>query len=286
MKQKLKRILKSFYFKVIAISLLVTMVAIGAANATIAFFIDSKEYSGTFTAGNVYIEMTEAAVTRDSFGNLVKDETRARISAADTTEGGAPAVQDYGVIHPGQTIYKDPTVKNTGDWDAWIAVKVIVSDGIGDIHKLFGYNEFYEDIDIEGFLSGGLLDQQVHVGDWNGNEFVCYNENYAMVQLPDRHKGVYEFYFFMLDPLKKGESVQIFDTFFVDDTFGNTEMLQFKELEITIQAYAVQTHSLESCYEAMLEAFDNKFGNLAPIPDDSGPDAPDPDVPSGPSGPK
>jgi hypothetical protein len=107
-----------------------------------------------------------------------------------------------------------------------------------------------------------------------------------MVQLPDRHKGVYEFYFFMLDPLKKGESVQIFDTFFVDETFGNAEMLEFKELEITIQAYAVQTHSLESCYEAMLEAFDNKFGNLAPIPDDSGPDAPDPDVPSGPSDPK
>jgi hypothetical protein len=86
--------------------------------------------------------------------------------------------------------------------------------------------------------------------------------------------------------LKKGESVEIFDTFYVDDTFGNEEMLEFKELEITIQAYAVQTHSLDSCYEAMLEAFGNKFGDLAPLPDESGPDVPTPENPSDPSGPK
>lgn len=266
MKQKLLKILKSFYFKVIAISILVTMVAITAANVTISFFVDSKEYSGVFTAGNVYIEMTEAAVKLDTLANLVEDRESPRIVAADTTEGGLPTVHDYGLIHPGQTIYKDPTIVNTGDWDAWLAVKVIITDGGGDIHKLYGYNEFYEDIDIEGLLSGGLLNEHVRVGDWNGHEYVCYNENYAMVQIPDRHAGTYEFYFFMLNPLKKGESVEVFDTFYVDDTFGNTEMLELKELTITVQAYAVQTFGFNSCYEAMISAFGNKFGTLVQEP--------------------
>lgn len=263
MKQKLIEILKSFQFKVIAISLVVTMVLVTAANATISFFVDSKEYSGVFTAGNVYIEMTEAAVVQDALGNLVEDTTRDRIVAADITEGGVPVVHDYGIIHPGQEICKDPTVKNTGDWDAWIAFKVIVTDGIGDIHKLFMYNEFYDDIDIERFLSGGLLEERVHVGEWNGNDSVCFNDNYAMVQVPNRHTGTYEFYFFMLKPVKKGESVTVFDTFFVDEYFGNTEMLEFIDFEITVQAYGVQTFGLSSCYEAMIEAFGDKFGALA-----------------------
>ena len=266
MKQKLMKILKSFYFKVIAISLLVTMVAITSVNITISFFVDSKEYSGVFTAGNVYIEMTEAAVVDDGLGNLVEDPNSPRIVAADITEGGLPAIHDYGMIHPGQVIYKDPTVVNTGAWDAWLAFKVIITDGVGDIHKLYGYNEFYEDIDIEALLGGGLLEGSAHVGDWNGNEYVCYTDEYAMVQIPDRHAGTYEFYFFMLNPLAKGESVTVFDTFYVDDTFGNTEMLELKELKITVQAYAVQTFGFSSCYEAMLTAFGNRFGALAPIP--------------------
>ena len=229
---------------------------------TIALFTDRKESTGIFTLGNVYIELTEAAVVRDSKGNLVKDIFADRVIAADTTEGGLPNVHDYGYVFPGQTICKDPTVKNIGDVNAWMAVKVIIEDGVGDIHRLYQYSDEYDDIDIERLLTGGLLDEDVRVSDWMGNEDVCYNENYAMVQVASHADGRYEFYFIMLKQYAPGETFTVFDTLFMNKYFGNEEMNEFKEFKITIQAFAAQTNGFDSCFEAMTEAFPEHFSNI------------------------
>lgn len=229
---------------------------------TLALFTDSKSSEGIFTLGNVYIELTEAAVKPDDHGNLIEDPDAERIYGADTTDGGLPTIHNYGLIFPGQTIYKDPVITNIGDTRAWMAAKVIVEDGNGDIHKLFSYSDDYDDIDIEHFLSGGLLDESVYVGAWNGFDNVCYNKNYVMLQHADRAAGRYEFFFLMLSKIEPDASFEVFDTFFIDPYFGGSEMMELKEFKITVHAFATQTAGFKSCYEAMTEGFPEHFAGI------------------------
>ncbi len=233
-----------------------------AVSTSLALFTDVRETTGVFTAGNVYISLTEAAVKPDAEGNLVEDTSKDRVSGAEIAEGGTPTVHNYGVVFPGQRIFKDPTVKNIGSESAWVAVKVIITDGGGDIHRLYSYSDDYDDIDIERLLEGRLLAEDVHVGEWNGIPDVCYNSNYAMIQVSSHRDGKYEFYFLMEKPLNSGDSVTVFDTLYIDDMFGNSEMLEFRELQVTVQAFAVQKFGFTSCFDAMINAFPTHFVGL------------------------
>lgn len=258
----MKSLLSTVKFKTIALLIIFAAAVSLATSSTLAFFTDSRESTGVFTAGNVYIELTEAAVVADARGNLIEDTTKDRIVGAEISSGN-PTVHNYGYVFPGQQIHKDPTIKNVGNNSAWVAAKIIIEDGDGDVHKLYGYDDVSDDIDIELLLGGALLDQRVHVGTWNGNSDVCHNENYAMVQISNRVAGRYEFFFFIEKPLANGESVEIFDTFFVDSDFGNVHMQEFRELKVTVQAFGVQQFGFLSCYEAMTEAFPNNFSGCA-----------------------
>lgn len=255
----MRRFFRPTKLKLIAVILALTAVTVAAARGSVAFFTDSKESAGVFTAGNVYIELTEAATKRDSKGNLIADPDAARIAGGEIADGGATVLHNYGVVFPGQTICKDPTITNVGDDRAWIAAKVIIEDGAGDIHRLFQYSEFYDEIDIELLLSGGLLDEMIHVSDWNGYESVCHNDRYAMIQIANHSAGRYEFYFLMLNSFAPDESVMIFDTLSIHPMFGNAEMQEFRDLKVTVQAFAVQTFGFSSCLEAMTEAFPEHF---------------------------
>lgn len=246
----------------IAMLLATLVLIIASAGGTIAYFSDSREMTNVFTAGNVYISLTEAAVKSDGYGNLIEDPDSPRVEgvAIDST---TDVYHNYGVLFPGKVMYKDPTITNTGDDSAWIAAKIIISDGVGDINKLFGY-ENQQEIDIRAMLSGGLLDSVVRVGSWNGMENVCYNDLHAMVQVSDAKKGVYEFYFFFNAALDEGESALIFDTMTIDPEFTNSQMQEMAELEITVQAFAVQTFGFRDCYTAMCRAFPEHFGAVSP----------------------
>ena len=265
MKKKIMKILKlvseSPKLRLTALILAITVMTSAIISGSLAFFTDSKESDTVFTSGNVYIELSEAAIMADGTGNLIADTAADRIYGSEIDSSGFGVVHDYGYVFPGQTIYKDPTIKNIGNSDAWVAAKIIIEDGAGDIHRLFSYSDDNSDIDIERLLSGGLLDEEVHVGDWNGIEDVCYNENYAMIQHSSHIDGVYEFYFIMLRPLEKDESIMIFDTLFMNEFFGNSEMQEFRELKLTVQAFAVQKFGFSSCLDAMNGAFTEHFEN-------------------------
>jgi len=254
--------MKRLKFKKLHIVAIVLMLCVGiiaATGGTLAYFTDDRELSNVFTAGNVYITLTEAAVKDDGTGNLVADTEKPRIQgvAIDSTED---VQHNYGMLYPGKTMHKDPTIQNTGDDPAWIAAKVILTDGNGDINQLYGF-ENREHIDIGMMLAGGLLDERVHQGIWNEIPNVSYNERFALVQIPDAGNGVYEFYFFLLNPFEKGESVTLFDTMMILPDFTNEQMKELGELVITVQAFAVQTHGFDSCYLAMTRAFPEHFGN-------------------------
>lgn len=220
---------------------------------TVAYFSDTQKMTNTFTSGNVQLMLSEAAVKPDANGNLIEDPNSTRIFGSDTN-----TVHNYGCVFPGQSIFKDPTIANTGDDDEWIAAKVTLTDGAGDLTRIMGY-EGYEDIDIEILLSGGLLAENVHVGTWNGIEYVCHNDRYAMIQIPDPSNSKFEFYFLMLQPLKKGESVVLFDHISFPEKWSGEAMQNIADLKIEIQAYGVQTYQLDSCLAAMTKAFPTHF---------------------------
>jgi len=240
--------------KLIAVSLLVCVVAL-AAGGSIAYFSDSKATTDVFSVGSVSVSLTQSAIKEDAQGNMILDPEKPKIEGGELN---SPTLSQNGKIFPGKTIYKDPTITNVGDDDAWVCAKVIIEDGSKDIHKLFGY-EGYNEIDVEGLLSGGLLDETVTVGAWNGIEDVCYNDRYAMVQVADRVNDKFEFYFFILTELKNGDAVTVFEEIFFDPIFDHSQMLELSELKITVQAFAVQKFGFDSCYNAMRTAFGTYF---------------------------
>lgn len=220
---------------------------------TVAYFTQSKQITNTLTVGNVHISLTQSAVKADASGNLVRDpQGDPIVGTDDSVAGGADK------IYPGQILCKDPTITNTGSSPAWIAAKVTLTDGAGDLTKIMGY-EGYEDIDIEVLLAGGLLGETVHFGTWNGIEDVTHNDRYAMIQTADARAGVYTFYFLMLEPMQPGDEVMLFDHVTVPREWDNEEMQQLADLKIHVQAFGVQTFQLESCLKAMQQAFPAHF---------------------------
>lgn len=226
---------------------------------SIAYFTSSKQVTNTFTAGTVEIELSESAVKEDASGNLVENTLANRIFGRKEE-----VVHNYERVYPGMTICKDPTIANIGSGPAWIAAKVTLTDGNGDLHKLIGY-EGYEDIDIELLLQGALLDEPVQVGEWNGIKNVCYNDHYAMIQIPHATEGRYEFFFLILQPLEKDYSVTIFDKVVFNMMWSNEHMNELRELKIHVQAYGVQTFQMTDCLQAMTLAFPDQFPFSATI---------------------
>lgn len=242
-KEKIQLFLSALFF---ALSILTL------AGTTAAYFSDYHQVTNTMTVGNVAIELTEAA-TKSEDGNLVEDPFVPRIKGtADTT------VRHYGVIYPGISIYKDPTIQNVGDSEAWIAAKITVTDGAGDISKLMGYDGA-PGIDLRVLLYGGALGESFRFGTWNGIPDVRYNDRCAIIQKVNAQSEQYEFYIYFLKPFAKGEKVVLFDHFIVPDDWSSQQMQEFKELTIHVQAYGVQLFDMDSCYEAMTTAFAPHF---------------------------
>jgi predicted ribosomally synthesized peptide with SipW-like signal peptide len=216
---------------------------------TVAYFSDHLKYSNEITAGNVKIELSEAAVKKDPVGHFVKDPDSPRVSKPH---------YDYGTIYPSQSIFKDPNIKNVGSEDAWVAFKVTINDGRGDLRKLIGYPGS-DHVDIHVFFSGALFSEKVQRDTWNNIPRVIYNDNYAMAQIgyPDADK--YEFYIFILKPLAKNEDVTIFDNMYVPEDWTNTEMQELADLKIDVEAFGVQTFNFDSCFTAMKTALPEYF---------------------------
>lgn len=245
--------MKSLKFKLIISNILLSVVVLLLIGTTIAYFTDTKGISNTLTSGNVTITLSEAEVKSDNAGNLVEDTNAQRFFGTANS-----ATHDYKTIFPGQSIFKDPTIQNIGDQDAWIAAKITLTDGAGHIDRVLSYPG-YQGIDIKELLYGGLIGESAHVGVWNGIEQVRHNDNYAMVQIPDAATGKFEFYFFLNNKFLQGDSTVIFDHMNIPDYFSSEDMQEFKELTIDIRAYAVQARGFDNCFDAMKEAFPSHF---------------------------
>lgn len=102
--------------KILAVSLVVSLVALAALGATLAYFTDTSTVANTFTLGNIKIALTET-VANDGEQTQVIDEE----------DGGF----EYTSVVPGDVLTKEPVIKNTGDNDAYVFMKLTLSDASG-----------------------------------------------------------------------------------------------------------------------------------------------------------
>lgn len=123
--------------KILAISLTVSLIAIAALGATLAYFTDTKEVTNTFTMGNVKIKLEEIVGYN-----------------GETPIYGAPndkSEVDFGTVLPGSEKIKAPFVKNIGANSAYIALSVKVD-------KRAVFDEILPNVDLTTLFGGSNVD--------------------------------------------------------------------------------------------------------------------------------
>ena len=134
--------------KLTAIFLCIALVAIAIVGASMAYFTDTKEATNTFTVGNVKIELLESSLHRENAGiangqtsdselwsNVAKEGSgnTSKYKAGDTfytdeqieANAGTYKCENIQLI-PGRSYHKMPYVKNVGNNDAYIRIRVMI----------------------------------------------------------------------------------------------------------------------------------------------------------------
>ena len=134
--------------KLLALSLCVALAAIAIAGASLAYFTDTKSATNTFTVGNVKIDLLESSLHRENAGiangatstsELWSDVDKegsgntSKYKAGDTfytdaqIEANAAEYKCENVqLIPGRSYHKMPYVKNVGNNDAYIRIRVMI----------------------------------------------------------------------------------------------------------------------------------------------------------------
>ena len=134
--------------KITAIFLCVALVAIAIVGASLAYFTDTKTATNTFTVGNVKIDLLESSLHRENAGiangatsksELWSDVPKAgsgntsKYKAGDSfytdaqiEENAAEYTCENVPLIPGRSYHKMPYVKNVGNNDAYIRIRVMI----------------------------------------------------------------------------------------------------------------------------------------------------------------
>lgn len=134
--------------KITAICLCVALLAIAIVGATLAYFTDNDSAKNTFTVGNVKIDLLESSLHRENAGvangatsdsELWSDVDKegsgntSKYKAGDTfytdaqIEANAAEYTCENVqLIPGRSYHKMPYVKNVGNNDAYIRIRVMI----------------------------------------------------------------------------------------------------------------------------------------------------------------
>ena len=198
---------------VVTAAALVALIVVGS---TLAFFTSQGTVDNVGTMGNVKISLTE------------------------------PNDKDSGIVVPGQTIVKDPTVKNTGSNTAYIRCKI-------DITGLDGGNE---DITmtrkaqlLNGIVFGSPADSRSPAVSRSAAEWVPAGDGYYYYQ----------------EKLASSESVVFFSSVKIPESWDND--LADKKFHINVTAEAIQADNFEPSRDAGTNNINGwNYSNGTPIP--------------------
>lgn len=105
--------------KILTAAMAAALAVTAVVGGSLAYFTDTQKKDNTFTVGNVKIELTEP-----------NWESTGAIDAPD--------------VYPGESLAKDPTVKNIGDNPCFVRIKVDGLDSLGE-DNLITYRTNYQD---------------------------------------------------------------------------------------------------------------------------------------------
>ena len=214
--------------KVFALALATCVIVLSIASSSIAYFTDTKEYTNTFTSGNVAISLTEAVAVRNT--------TSGDVEIADVNDRIAfNANSVYGKLFPKQNIAKDPIIKNTGSEKAYFGATVTLS--CTNIKSILADEAAVKQFIIGLPTSGVTID----IDDDVITIYIIYSAQYAT-----------------------NDEAKVFTGIKILDEWNNTQMSVISGLKIDVKAYAVQIDGFANADEALYAAFDTVFPNPNP----------------------
>ena len=210
--------------KLLVLSLCVALAAIAIAGASLAYFTDTKSATNTFTVGNVKIDLLESSLHRENAGiangatsdsELWSDVAKegsgntSKYKAGDTfytdaqIEANAAEYKcDNVQLIPGRSYHKMPYVKNVGNNDAYIRIRVMIPT---DLDTAVLNSSMY---------TTTALDKK---------EFTMVYDNSGKVDRDGRKYNVYTFT--RIDPLAPGEMTywNVWGTIHMDTTVTSAQ---------------------------------------------------------------
>ena len=251
--------------KLLVLSLCVALAAIAIAGASLAYFTDTKSATNTFTVGNVKIDLLESSLHRENAG-VANDATSDSELWSDVDKEGSGNTSKYKAgdtfytdaqieanaaeytcenvqLIPGRSYHKMPYVKNVGNNDAYIRIRVMIP---ADLDTAVLNSSMY---------TTTALDKK---------EFTMAYDNSGKVDRDGRKYNVYTFT--RVDPLAPGEMTywNVWGTIHMDTTvtsaqsealFGASGPYPNGVFPVLVEADAIQAEGFADA-TAAFKAFD------------------------------
>ncbi len=203
--------------KPILLLLCAVLLVSAAVLGTVAYLQDTDEVVNTFTVGKVHLKLDEAAVNE-----------RGEPIGGRTEDGNA-----YHLV-PGKTYTKDPTVTVLrGSEEAYVRMLVTVSC-YDELSAIFG-----EPFLLRYFVAG-----------WDSSVWVATD---AIVKDEVAGTAIYEFRYFDTVRAEKDADLvldALFDAITVPSAMNGAQLAAVSDLEITVEAHAVQAAGFADADEA------------------------------------
>ena len=246
--------------KLLVLSLCVALAAIAIAGASLAYFTDTKSATNTFTVGNVKIDLLESSLHRENAG-IANGETSDSELWSDVAKEGSGNTSKYKAgdtfytdaqieanaaeykcenvqLIPGRSYHKMPYVKNVGNNDAYIRIRVMIP---ADLDTAVLNSSMY---------TTTALDKK---------EFTMVYDNSGKVDRDGRKYNVYTFT--RVDPLAPGEMTywNVCGTIHMDTTvtsaqseelFGEDGPYPGGVFPVLVEADAIQAEGFANATEA------------------------------------
>jgi len=216
--------------RVFIVAMIICLVAI-IGFSSLAYFQSSKNLTNYFAVAGISDPTDpDATIDPDKLFSIKLDETDITKDDNSRTESG----NTYAGILPGDELIKDPTVTNTGMYDAWVRVKVTVTDaqawtdacakhGITDLSYIFrGFDASAWDREID--------EDEIDLV----NDTITYTYYYNDTVAPDG-------------------TAKLFDSIIIPEEFDVSDMASLATFQLHVVGEAIQaTNTGATAQEAFL----------------------------------
>ena len=247
------------FTKIMSLVMAAVLLVVLSVGITVAYLThEAAPVENTFTVGDISISLDE----------VVDTEGRAEVSERDTTTG-AVAGGDYTNIMPGDKLIKVPTVTNTHENPAYVAMTVTVNNlaQIQDVVKnqamldqiFAGWDLVYGDLyTVDTAVDAKLLkvDAAAQGKAAEGNWFE-YDVAADTI--------VFTYYLYLEN---QGDSFTPFEQILVPAALNREQLAMFEGLNIKVEAAAIQADNMHSARFAF-EVLNNEGNVPAVIADDA-----------------